>query len=81
MHQFRDQGAAIFYVTHALEGIPNLCPYALWLDGGRIRYGGPTDEVIALYRQSVETAASLTETQKLQIVRVERGGRSKRLSP
>jgi ABC-2 type transport system ATP-binding protein len=81
MHAFREQGATIFYVTHALEGVPALCPEALWLEGGRIRFGGPTQEVIALYRQSVETAASLSETQKLQIVRVERGSRSKRLSP
>ena len=74
MNEFRQQGVTILYVSHSLDNIPNICPQAVWLDGGHIRYGGPTQDVIDLYRQGLESEASLADTQKLQIVKVERGG-------
>lgn len=72
MNKYRDRGTTIFYVTHALDTVHELCPRSIWLDGGRIRYGGPTSEVVDAYRQNLETDGdiSLADTHKLQIVRV-----------
>lgn len=71
MNAFRQEGTTIFFVTHALDIVHTLCPRAIWLDGGRIRYAGPTDEVVDAYRQNLETEGdiSLADTQKLQIIR------------
>ncbi|HEY6284181.1 MAG TPA: ABC transporter ATP-binding protein [Ktedonobacteraceae bacterium] len=71
MNAFRERGTTIFFVTHALNIVHELCPRAVWLDGGRIRYIGPTDEVVDAYRQNLETEGdiSLADTQKLQIIR------------
>lgn len=70
MEEFRARGVTIFYVTHALDKVDELCPRAVWLEGGRMRYAGPTDEVIEAYRENLETEAdiSLADTQKLQIL-------------
>lgn len=71
MNEFREQGVTIFFVTHALDSVSLLCPRAVWLDGGRIRYTGPTKEVVQAYRENMEldTDISLADTQKLQIVK------------
>jgi len=80
MKEFRDRGVTIFYVTHALDSISMLCPRAAWLEGGRIRYMGPTDEVVQAYRHSIEVESdiSLADTQKLQIVKVPGRAQQKR---
>ncbi len=72
MNGFRAHGVTIFYVTHALDTLHTLCSRTVWLEGGRIRYIGPTDETVEAYRQNLETESdiSLANTQKLQIVRV-----------
>lgn len=67
----------IFFVSHALDRIITLCPRSIWLEGGHIRLEGPTEEVIAAYRQRLnDPDVSLVETQKLQIVQLERARRS-----
>jgi ABC-type polysaccharide/polyol phosphate transport system ATPase subunit len=81
MAEFRRQGVTILYVTHAIDSVHEICPNAVWLDGGRIRYAGPTEDAVSLYRQSLLADPSLAETQKLQIVRVERGGISRLFGP
>jgi ABC-2 type transport system ATP-binding protein/lipopolysaccharide transport system ATP-binding protein len=70
MNAFQERGVTIFFVTHALDTVHTLCPRAIWLDGGRIRYMGPTTEVVEAYRQNLEMEAdiSLADTQKLQII-------------
>jgi len=74
MNEFRQQGVTVFYVTHALDTLHALCPYAIWLDGGQIRHVGPTLQVVEEYRKSLmqEMDISLADTQKLQIVPVPR---------
>lgn len=70
MRDFRRSGVTIFYVTHGLDSIEDLCPRTVWLEGGQIRGSGPTADVIAAYRRN--DATSIAETQKMQIVRIPR---------
>jgi lipopolysaccharide transport system ATP-binding protein len=74
MNEFRKQGVTIFFVTHGLDTVHTLCPRAVWLDGGKIRYAGPTEQVVEAYRKSLEGEMdiSLADTQKLQIIPPER---------
>lgn len=68
MREFRSSGVTIFFVTHSLDSIQELCPRSVWLEGGQIRGSGPTHDVIAAYRRN--DATSIAETQKMQIVRI-----------
>lgn len=72
MIEFRQQGVTLFFVTHALDSIERLCPWAIWLDRGQIHCAGPTAEVIPAYRRGLEAEIdiSLIETQKLQLQRI-----------
>ena len=69
MTAFRQSGVTIFFVTHAMDAIASLCPRSIWLDGGCLRAIGPTERVVAAYRDSLENGFNLADSQKLQIVR------------
>jgi ABC-type polysaccharide/polyol phosphate transport system ATPase subunit len=43
----------IVMVSHDLESLIKLCDKVLWMDHGRVRRLGPTEEVIDAYRDSV----------------------------
>jgi lipopolysaccharide transport system ATP-binding protein len=46
-------GRTILFVSHNMAAVRSLCGRALWLDGGRIRSDGRSDEVVEQYlRQS-----------------------------
>ena len=51
-------GRTVILVTHSLSTIEELCDAALVLDGGRLRFDGPTDEAVAFYRQLSERSGS-----------------------
>ena len=70
MRRFRERGVTILYVTHALDTVHELCDYAAWIDGGRLRYFGDSRRVVAMFRDSMEQDADLAETQRMQVVRV-----------
>jgi len=53
INELRNRGVTILFVSHDLEAVRNLCDHALWLEGGRIRARGPTEQVIDLYRERV----------------------------
>lgn len=72
MQRFRQRGVTILYVTHTLDTVHDLCDYAAWIDGGRLRYYGDTKRVVAMFRDSMEHDADLAETQRMQVVRVAR---------
>lgn len=69
---FRQRGCTILYVTHALDSAHLLCERAVWIDHGRAIYSGPTQKVVAMFRESMESDTSLSATQKRQVVRVNR---------
>lgn len=52
MHEFRQRGATILFVSHNMATIEDMCHRAVWIDHGRINAVGAVDEVIRAYRQS-----------------------------
>lgn len=71
MHEFRQRGVTLLFVTHAVGSVHELCPYAVWVDEGRVRYFGDTQHVVAMYRQSVDEDADLYSTRMRQIVKID----------
>ena len=49
MDDLRSGGRTVLFVSHNMAAIENLCPRTVWIDGGRLRMDGPSDDVIAKY--------------------------------
>src|SRR5438552_1875063 len=47
----------IVMVSHDLETLARFCNRAIWLDHGRIRFAGPTGEVVAAYTEAMNAEA------------------------
>jgi lipopolysaccharide transport system ATP-binding protein len=46
MQSFRDQGATILYVTHDIYQVKEACSRVMWLDTGRVKAIGESDDVV-----------------------------------
>ncbi len=53
------QGTTLVYVSHDLTSVEATCQQALWLADAEVRAAGPTREVAALYRSSIQEDASV----------------------
>ena len=53
------QGTTLVYVSHDLSSVEAVCKQALWLADAEVRAAGPTSEVAALYRSSIQEDASV----------------------
>ena len=49
---FREKGGTILFCSHNLYQVRKLCDRALWLDRGRVRASGSSDEVIDRYQDA-----------------------------
>ncbi len=46
-----DDGVTLLFISHDIAAVKALCDTVLWLDHGRVRAHGSTDQVAALYTQ------------------------------
>lgn len=58
MREFMDQGKILVFSTHSLELLGDYCTRTLWLERGRLRADGPTEDVVRQYRESVRPAGA-----------------------
>jgi ABC-2 type transport system ATP-binding protein/lipopolysaccharide transport system ATP-binding protein len=49
MGELAGEGRTVLFVSHDLGAIARLCPRAIWIDGGRLRHDGPTQDVVDAY--------------------------------
>ena len=63
------QGTTLVYVSHDLTSVEATCEQSMWLADARVQAAGPTREVAALYRSSVQEDASVA-TSNDGVVRV-----------
>ena len=61
VHQMRDRGLSILFVSHSSEDVKAICDRCLWLEEGQPKLLGPADHVVGEYLASmaVRDAASL----------------------
>lgn len=50
---FRNNGCTIIFCSHSLYHVRQLCDVGLWIDKGRMRTFGPTENVLACYETHV----------------------------
>jgi teichoic acid transport system ATP-binding protein len=51
IRELRERAGTVFLVSHNQKSIRDTCDRVLWLEAGRLRMDGPTDEVLAAYEQ------------------------------
>ncbi len=49
IRQFHDAGTTVLMVSHSAKAVRDNCSRCVWLDAGRLRADGPTEEVLRLY--------------------------------
>ena len=49
VHELRTRGVTILFVSHSMGDVKAIGDRTLWLDKGRIRQLGPTDQVVSCY--------------------------------
>jgi ABC-2 type transport system ATP-binding protein len=49
VQSFHDAGTTVLLVSHNAQAIRKNCTRCIWLDAGRLRADGPTEEVLAMY--------------------------------
>lgn len=52
MEELIAQAGAIFLVSHSLGQVRDICNRVIWLDYGQVVLDGPTDDVVAAYREA-----------------------------
>ena len=58
MLEFMREGKVLVFSSHSMELLKSFCSRTIWLERGRIAMDGPTDEVIAAYRDSEGSTAA-----------------------
>src|SRR5438034_652688 len=48
--QMKDRGVTILFCSHALFQVEALCPRAVWLHEGGVRYDGPSAQAVVEYQ-------------------------------
>lgn len=51
IHEFRNRGGTILFVSHAMDHVRQLCDSGLWLDQGEMRQFGAVSDVVDAYQQ------------------------------
>ena len=57
MRDVSEGGRTVVFVSHNMGVVSNLCTRVVWLDGGRVRAQGETQEVVAAYVSSGMSAS------------------------
>lgn len=53
----REEGMTFVIVSHTLSQIESLCDRVIWVERGRVRYAGPTSDVLERYEESNQPEA------------------------
>ena len=69
MHEFRDNGVAIVFVSHNLQAVSSLCQKAIFLAGG-VKAEGRPDDVIHAYVTSATDDVEAAENDAVRITSV-----------
>ena len=52
MQKLMSGGTTVILVSHSIEQIERMCNKVAWLEHGRIKMNGPTEEVCEAYKQT-----------------------------
>jgi lipopolysaccharide transport system ATP-binding protein len=50
--KLRDSGSTVFFVSHNMEQVREVCDRVLWLERGRVQDIGPTEDILTRYARA-----------------------------
>lgn len=65
MTDFKNKGKSIIYVSHSMSQIKRFCNKVLWIEAGRIKAFGETEEVLKYYNKFMKFWKKLNSDEKL----------------
>ena len=66
--EFKAQGKTIFFVSHSLNQVENLCDKVIWMNRGELKQFGLAEEVIGAYRTHVSWYRGLPKQEQRQYI-------------
>lgn len=64
MNEFKENGKTIFFVSHNLGQVKKFCKKVAWLEGGRLKKFGSTEEVMAEYEEFIDHYKKLSKKEQ-----------------
>jgi len=64
MQEFRDAGKTIFFVSHSMSQVESFCNRVLWLEYGKMRAYGTTEEVMPMYKNFVSVFNKMSKEEQ-----------------
>ena len=61
------EGRTVLFVSHKMASVKRLCETVYWLDNGRLKQGGPTDEIVNSYEKETLAKASRPQDQIIAV--------------
>lgn len=58
MRLLSESGKTVIFVSHQLFLVADICSRVIWLDRGRVKLDGPTEDVLPIYRESMVTSGT-----------------------
>ncbi len=66
MQEMLEEAKTVMVVTHSLGFVEKVCTRALWLQEGKLRFDGPPQEAVALYKEEVKARRKKKQLPSLQ---------------
>ncbi len=66
MHEFKQQGKTMIFVSHSLGQMKQFCEKILWLEFGMVKAYGPVDEIIPQYKDFLKKWKKMNKKERKQ---------------
>ena len=64
MHEFKETGKTMFFVSHSLSQMKQFCEKVLWLEYGVVKEFGPAEEVLKNYGDFLNSYSKLSKAEQ-----------------
>ena len=64
MHEFKEQGKTMFFVSHSIGQMKQFCDKVLWLEYGVLKEYGDATEVLGKYDSFLKEYAKMSKKEK-----------------
>lgn len=66
MMEFKEKGKTMFFVSHSISQMRQFCDRIVWLEYGKVKKVGETEEVLTAYEKFLENFKNMSKKEKQQ---------------